>query len=117
MKNSLNITIQRGANLEPQPFSAANNSGASSSEVATLHKENDGLKRDLKRVEKIQRRADLENARELKVMQGKLDETTKLFEDGRNQHWELQRQNVRTSVHPGTLICLSSLDYLATVGH
>lgn len=103
MKKASDTPIQHGNNSEPPVLLshiASDDRGGHDlsdiqSQLLASRNDNDALKRYVKRMERIQKKADLEVAQELNIARGKLEETTKLFEDRKRQHWELQKHNVR----------------------
>lgn len=106
--NSFDSTLKRGLGAEAQPFPSRSSytvpySGGDddlsnvSLESTQLRKANDSLVRQLKHVERIQRKRELQNAQELDIEREKHAETTQLLQDNKIRQWELQTQNVCTS--------------------
>lgn len=107
-KKSFDSTLKRGLGAEAQPFPSRssytvpyNSSDGDLSNVSLestqLRKANDSLVRQLKHLERIQRKRELENAQELDIEREKHAETTQLLQDNKIRQWELQTQNVCTS--------------------
>lgn len=103
MKKASHTPIHHGNNSEPPVLLSRAIPGDRGghdlsdiqSQLLASRNDNDALRRQVKRMEKVQKKADLEAAQELNIARDQLEETTKLFENGKRQHWELQKHNVR----------------------